>query len=915
MPLIGQDLYDFGPYRADPAELRLLRNKEVVSITPKVFETLCVLLENAGHVVSKDELMKRIWPDTYVEETNLAQNISTLRKALGERPDGGHYIETVPKRGYRFVAQVTKHSARSHSSQSRAEDLETAEFSLGAVRDSDVRTKRPPPTDGGRIKTTGARFKSVIPGMRIGHYEVLRSIGAGGMGEVYLARDTRLDRNVALKILSRRLIDDEKNLRRFIREAKTISALNHPNILTVYEIRNIDGFHFIATEFIEGQTLRQMLGSGALPLMTAVEIAIQVAGALEAAHEAGVVHRDVKPENIMVRPDGYAKVLDFGLAKLVRRDSIFNWGAATTVGNETDAGLIVGTVDYMSPEQARGLSINYRTDLFSFGAVLYEMLTGRAPFAAETKSDVLINVIQRDPLPVSNLQPSLGTTFDSLIERVLAKDRRDRIESAQQIQSELKQIRQEIATRSFGAADGGRSSHTSATRRGGDFARRPPEIRYARSGDVNIAYQVVGDAPLDLVFVMGWVSHLEYFWADPLFARFLNRLASFSRLIVFDKRGTGLSDRVPLCDLPTLEQRMDDVRAVMDAVGSEHAVLCGVSEGGPLCSLFAACYPEKVTALVMIGTYAKRVWAPDYPWAPTAEQREHFFEEIRQQWGGPVGIEERAPSLAHDPAFRDWWATYLRMGASPGAALALTQMNAEIDVRQVLPTIRVPTLILHRTGDLCLKVEEGRYVAQSIPGAKFVELPGVDHLPFVGDQEAILDEIEEFLTGVRHSDERDKVLVTVLVAGVVDREVQSQAFGHARWQTLVAHFRDHIRREINLFKGREVENSGEEALATFDGPARAIRAASAITDTAKRLGIEVRTGLHTGECEIHDDGIRGLAVDIGIEISLIAPVGEVYVSSTVKDLVAGSGISFSERGSRTLPGVPGEWRIFSVERQ
>ncbi len=538
MPLIGKHLYDFGPYRADPAELRLLRNSEVVSITPKVFETLCALLENAGHVVSKDDLMKRIWPDTYVEETNLAQNISTLRKALGERPDGGQYIETVPKRGYRFVAQVTKHSGRNHPPQSTPDEHETAELTRGAARDSDGRTRRPQPTDGDRIRTTGARFKSVTPGMRIGHYEVLRSIGAGGMGEVHLARDTRLDRNVALKILSKRLIDDEKSLRRFVREAKTISALNHPNILTVYEIRNIDGFHFIATEFIEGQTLRQMLGSGTLSLVTAVEIAIQVAGALEAAHEAGIVHRDIKPENIMVRPDGYAKVLDFGLAKLVGRDSIFNWGATTTVGNETDPGLIVGTVDYMSPEQARGLSINYRTDLFSFGAVLYEMLTGRAPFAAETKSDVLINVIQRDPLPVSKVQPSLGATFDSLIERALAKDRRDRIDSAQLIQSELKQIRHEIAMRSFGVAEGGPSSHTSAIPQTGDFERRAPEIKYARSGDVNIAYQVVGDAPLDLVFVMGWVSHLEYFWADPLFARFLDRLASFSRLIVFDKRGT-----------------------------------------------------------------------------------------------------------------------------------------------------------------------------------------------------------------------------------------------------------------------------------------------------------------------------------------------------------------------------------------
>ena len=267
-----------------------------------------------------------------------------------------------------------------------------------------------------------------------------------------------------------------------------------------------------------------------------------------------------------------------------------------------------------------------------------------------------------------------------------------------------------------------------------DYAHeRAPETMYARSGEVNIAYQVVGDAPLDLVFVMGWVSHMEYFWREPSFARFLRRLASFSRLILFDKRGTGLSDRVPVNRLPTLEQRMEDVRAVLDAVGSERAALCGVSEGGPMCSLFAATYPEKTSALVMLGTYAKRVRGEDYPWAPTPEERRHFFEEIRRDWGGPVGLEARAPSVARDPRFREWWATYLRMGASPGAALALTQMNAEIDVRQVLPSVRVPTLVIHRAEDQCLKVEEGRYVAARIPGARYVELPGRDHLPFVGD--------------------------------------------------------------------------------------------------------------------------------------------------------------------------------------
>ena len=296
------------------------------------------------------------------------------------------------------------------------------------------------------------------------------------------------------------------------------------------------------------------------------------------------------------------------------------------------------------------------------------------------------------------------------------------------------------------------------------LAVTPGPVQYARSGDVNIAYQVCGTGPVDLVFVMGWVSHLEYFWKEPSFARFLTRLASFSRLILFDKRGTGLSD--PVARLPTLEQRVDDVRAVLDAVGSRRAVLLGVSEGGPMCSLFAATHPSQTEALIMIGTYARRLRAPDYPWAPTREHRERFFKEIVEQWGGPVGLAERAPSVAHDPAFREWWASFLRMGASPAAAIALTKMNAEIDVRRILPTIRVPTLVLHRTGDRCLLAEEGRYVASLIPQARYVELPGDDHLPFVGDQEALLGEIERFLGGARTPIDVDRVLVTVLCGDV-----------------------------------------------------------------------------------------------------------------------------------------------------
>src|ERR1051325_10131655 len=440
--------------------------------------------------------------------------------------------------------------------------------------------------------------------------------------------------------------------------------------------------------------------------------------------------------------------------------------------------------------------------------------------------------------------------------------------------------------------------------------QRPPETMYARSGDVNIAYQVIGDAPLDLVFVMGWVSHLEYFWSEPSFARFLLRLASFSRLILFDKRGTGLSDRVSLDALPTLEQRMDDVRAVMDAVGSRRAALCGVSEGGPMCSLFAATYPEKTAALVMIGTYAKRIRDAEYPWGPTLEQREQFFEVMREQWGGPVGIDERAPSVADDPEFRDWWATYLRMGASPGAAVALTQMNAEIDVRNVLPSIRVPSLVIHRTDDQCLKVEEGRFVAERIPGAKFVELPGNDHLPFVGDQDAILDEMEEFLTGVRHRLEPDTVLATVLftrIAGVDERVRQGN------WEELLRRLRAHIAKEIEWFRGREIDMVGERPLAIFDGPARAVRCALAITEYGSRLGVETRAGLHTGEVEIVNGKVAGVAAEIGVCVANEAHAGEVLVSSTVKDLVAGSGIQFEERGIRVMSDC-GEWRLFAVQR-
>jgi pimeloyl-ACP methyl ester carboxylesterase/DNA-binding winged helix-turn-helix (wHTH) protein len=435
------------------------------------------------------------------------------------------------------------------------------------------------------------------------------------------------------------------------------------------------------------------------------------------------------------------------------------------------------------------------------------------------------------------------------------------------------------------------------------FPPRLP-VQYARSGEVNIAYQVLGSGPVDLVFVMGWVSHLEYSWNEPSFARFLRRLAGFSRLILFDKRGTGLSDRV--ADLPSLEERMDDVRAVMSAAGSRRAVLLGVSEGGPMCSLFAATYPEQTEALIMIGTYARRLRADDYPWAPTPEEREAFCRDILEHWGGPVGIETRAPSLAADPAFREWWAAYLRMGASPAAAVALTRMNAQIDVRHVLPTIRLPTLVLHRAGDRCLLVEEGRYVASLIPSARFVELPGDDHLPFVGDQDALLDEIERFLTFERARAESNRVLATILCATLSGpKPVRPAASEIDRIHALVA-------AETQRFRGRDLPRAGERAVSAFDGPARAIRCARAIVAEASHLGIALGIGLHTGEWDTLRAEGEGPVVAAAARIAALAEPGDVLVSRTVVDLIGGSGFQFSDRGTHELAAGEAAQPLFAV---
>jgi pimeloyl-ACP methyl ester carboxylesterase len=438
-----------------------------------------------------------------------------------------------------------------------------------------------------------------------------------------------------------------------------------------------------------------------------------------------------------------------------------------------------------------------------------------------------------------------------------------------------------------------------------------PATRYARAGDgLSIAYQVIGSGPPDLVWVPGWISHVEVAWEEPTMARFFERLASFSRLILFDKRGTGMSDRVPESMLPTLETRMDDVRSVCDAIGSERSALFGVSEGAPMCAMFAATYPERTAAIILFGGYARRKVAPDYSSGISAEHHDAFLESIARDWGGPVGLDERAPSRRGDPRFRENWARLLRLGASPGAALALTRMNAEIDVRPLLPSIRVPTLVLHRAGDQVIPLAAGRYLAERIPDASFVELAGDDHLPWIGDTEAVLGEIQEFLTGVRTGAEPNRMLATVLFTDIVGSTARAAALGDTAWTDLLQAHHGRVREQLARFGGRELRTTGDGFFALFDGPARAVRCALALGNALEPLGLQVRAGLHTGEVELTGDEIQGLAIHIGARIAAAAGAGEVLVSRTVKDLVVGSGLTFVDAGTHQFKGVPDAWQLF-----
>jgi class 3 adenylate cyclase len=439
-----------------------------------------------------------------------------------------------------------------------------------------------------------------------------------------------------------------------------------------------------------------------------------------------------------------------------------------------------------------------------------------------------------------------------------------------------------------------------------------PKTKYAKSGDISIAYQVVGDGPLDLVVVPGWISHLDLQWEMPGYPEWIERLTRFSRVILFDKRGIGLSDR-DVGD-STLDERMDDLRAVLDAVGLTRAAVLGFSEGGALAMLFAATYPERVQALVLYATMARVRPAPDYPEGKgQVAVIQAVRDNVRDHWGEGATLEVGAPSFASIEFAREFVGRLERAAASPRAAAAHLQWAMELDVRPVARSLGVPTLVLHRVDDRTVRVECGRWLASNIPGAHYVEDPGDDHSPWYGDAAALVDDVQEFLTGSRGLVEVDRVLATVLFTDIIGSTERVASLGARAWRDLLDRHHAVVREEIRRHRGEEQDTAGDGFLATFDGPARAVRCASSVREAVRGLALDIRAGLHTGECERVDDKVAGIAVHTGARIMAEAGPSEVLVSSTVKDLVAGSGLAFRERGTRQLKGIPGEWRLFAVE--
>jgi pimeloyl-ACP methyl ester carboxylesterase len=437
-----------------------------------------------------------------------------------------------------------------------------------------------------------------------------------------------------------------------------------------------------------------------------------------------------------------------------------------------------------------------------------------------------------------------------------------------------------------------------------------PETQFARAGDINVAYQVVGDGPIDLLYAQGWLTNIEYAWESPDYARFLTKLGRFSRLIFFDKRGTGMSDRE--VGAATLEQRTEDIKAVLDAVGSKRTALYGASEGGNMATLFAATYPERVSHLILFGCFARRAWAPDWPIGETREEFEARLEDWLRNWGKPFELDTGAPSVADDPAARAWFAAYLRFSASPNAMRKLTTLNYELDIRHILPAVTVPTLVLHRRHDQWVELAHAEYLAEHIPEAELRVLPGADHLQWYGDQDGLIAEVQEFITGERAKTSIERALLTVVMLDIVDSTGELASMGDERWRAVLNSLDEAVDKRVPAHQGKRIKHTGDGYLLAFTGPSRAIECSQAIHRDAVRLGLSLRTGIHTGECERRGDDLSGLAVHAAARCMESAASGQIVASRTLRDLVAGSGHEFSEFGTAALKGLPGEWELFSV---